>query len=64
MKTFFKKVIQFRKAIMTVFFILVIVSLFGQSMVRVNYDMNDYLPEDAPSTVALDVMDEEFGGAK
>ena len=31
-------------------------------MVRVNYDMNDYLPEDAPSTVALDVMNGEFEG--
>lgn len=62
MKTFFKKIIQFRKAIMAIFFILVILSIFGKSMVRVNYDMNDYLPEDAPSTVALDVMNGEFEG--
>ena len=26
-----------------------------------DYDMNDYLPENSPSTVALDLMDEEFG---
>jgi hypothetical protein len=31
-------------------------------MVLVDYDMNDYLPEDSPSTVALDVMDKEFDG--
>ncbi len=62
MKAFFKKVIEFRKIIMVIFFILAVVSLFWKSMVRVNYDMNDYLPEDAPSTVSLDVMKEEFDG--
>lgn len=29
--------------------------------VEVNYDLTDYLPEDAESTVALDLMMEEFG---
>ncbi len=33
---------------------------FCKSFVAVNYDMTDYLPKDSPSTVALDVMDEEF----
>lgn len=31
-------------------------------MVLVDYDMNDYLPEHSPSTVAFDVMDKEFDG--
>lgn len=30
--------------------------------VPVNYNMTDYLPDSAPSTVAIDVMEEEFGG--
>ena len=28
--------------------------------VRTNYDMIDYLPDEAPSTIALDVMDESY----
>ena len=31
-------------------------------MVSVNYDLNDYLPEDATSTLALEKMQEEFDG--
>ena len=31
-------------------------------MVSVDYDMNDYLPPESPSTVAIDVMKEEFEG--
>lgn len=34
----------------------------AQKFVSVNYDMNSYLPEDSPSTVALDVMEDEFDG--
>lgn len=30
--------------------------------VSVNYNMTDYLPKNAPSTIAIDVMDEEFSG--
>src|SRR5699024_893448 len=30
--------------------------------VSVNYNMTDYLPENAPSTNAIDVMEEEFSG--
>ncbi len=31
-------------------------------MISVDYDMNDYLPKGSKSTVALDVMNEEFDG--
>ncbi len=37
--------------------------MFAQFTVSVNYDMVDYLPEDTPSTTAMDVMEEEFDGA-
>lgn len=33
-----------------------------QQRVAVNYNMNDYLPEDSSSTVALNVMESEFNG--
>lgn len=36
--------------------------ILTDKFVSVNYDMNDYLPESSPSTVALDLMDEEFDG--
>ena len=63
MERFFDKVIRYRKAIMVVFFAAAVLCLCCRQFIAVNYDMNDYLPEDSASTVALDVMEEEFGGA-
>ena len=40
----------------------VVICAMAQKFVSVNYDMNSYLPEDSPSTVALDVMEDEFDG--
>ena len=34
-----------------------------QFFVSVNYDMKDYLPEDSPSTEAIDVMEDEFSSS-
>lgn len=48
--------------IKVIYSILFVFCLFAKDMVLVDYDMNDYLPEDSPSTVALDVMDKEFDG--
>ncbi len=42
---------------------LAIISAVVQSAVTVNHDMVEYLPDDAPSTVAMDVMEDEFDGA-
>ncbi|SDM81894.1 hypothetical protein SAMN05216244_3506 [Sediminibacillus halophilus] len=44
------------------FMVLTILCILAQFTVSVNYDMKDYLPEDAPSTTAMDIMDEEFDG--
>ena len=63
MKSFYSGVIRFRYGIMIFFFIAALLGGFCKKMVKVDYDMNDYLPESSPSTVALDVMDQEFGGA-
>lgn len=62
MNKFYRGVMKLRGPIMAVFFILAVVCLFLQNLVGVNYDMNDYLPDDAPSTKALEVMEEEFSG--
>ncbi|SDK46692.1 efflux RND transporter permease subunit [Sediminibacillus albus] len=42
--------------------LLTILCTLAQFTVSVNYDMKDYLPEDAPSMSAMDVMNEEFEG--
>lgn len=62
MERFYGQIIKRRKWILAVFAVLVCICAICKSFVRVNYDMNDYLPEDSPSTVALDVMEEEFDG--
>ncbi|WP_093855999.1 efflux RND transporter permease subunit [Tenuibacillus multivorans] len=40
--------------------VLALISAIAQFTVSVNYNMADYLPEDAPSTQAMDLMEEEF----
>lgn len=62
MRKFYEKVVKYRIVIMCIFAVLSIMSMFWQSKVKVNYDISDYLPEDAKSTVAIDVMQEEFTG--
>lgn len=47
---------------MIVFIVFALVSVVVQFGVSVNYSMFDYLPKNAPSTIAIDVMEEEFAG--
>lgn len=62
METFYRGIVRHRKWIIALFSISFLACLFLQNFVSVNYDMNDYLPANAKSTVALDVMQEEFDG--
>ena len=62
MRKFYNWVVNHRKLVITLFIIVFIICAICKKFVKVDYDMNDYLPEDSASTVALDVMDEEFGG--
>lgn len=62
MKVFYNQVVRHRKGILVIFFLGAVICLIMKNFVSVNYDMNDYLPEDAGSTIALDVMQEEFEG--
>ena len=62
MEKFYNVVIRCRKLILVVFVIAAVILAFAKEFVAVNYDMNSYLPEDSPSTVALDVMNDEFDG--
>lgn len=61
MKKMYTWVVNHPKLIISVFAVLLVVAAICQQFISVNYDMNDYLPDDSPSTVALDKMDEEFG---
>lgn len=62
MKKFYTAVVKHRKPIALFFSFCFILCLFLQNLVSVNYDMNDYLPSDAKSTTALELMENEFDG--
>ena len=59
---FFRGVVKHKRLILIVFFIVTIFSALCKPLVSVNYDMNDYLPDDTSSTVSLNVMENEFKG--
>ena len=49
-----------KKAIIAVFFLASLVGVLLFLLTPVNYNMMDYLPEDANSTKALELMQKEF----
>lgn len=53
--------IVIRKKVIFIFFIIaLIVSAFLQFLVKINTDLREYLPSSSPSTLGLNVMNEEF----
>ena len=62
MRKFYSIVVRKRKTVICFFLILSIISFFMKSMVSVDYDINDYLPDDSPSTIAIDILGQEFEG--
>lgn len=54
------KIIKFRKTIVGFFLVLTVAMLVCFTQVKINYNMQDYLPEDANSTKAIAVMSENF----
>lgn len=61
MKKFYQGIVKYPKIIITVFVLLFVVCFLCRQMIPVNYDMNDYLPENSASTEALELMNDEFG---
>ena len=53
-------ILKYKKSILVFFMLAAGISLFTSSLVNINYNIMDYLPEEAPSTKALDVMNEEY----
>ena len=62
MTRIFEKIVDHPKLIISVFLIAAVVCGVCRQFVAVDYDMNDYLPEESPSTVALDTMQSEYSG--
>ena len=61
-KGFFAAVVRRRRRVLALYAAAAVLCALLSLLVSVNYDINDYLPPDAPSTVAIDVMEEAFGG--
>ncbi|MCG1023502.1 RND family transporter [Sutcliffiella horikoshii] len=57
------RIIKHKKAVLIVFALVTIISTVAQFFVSVNYNMVDYLPEDAQSTKAMEIMEKEFTGS-
>lgn len=62
MQKLYKNLTAKPKLAITLFIIAAVVCAVLGQLVSVNYDMNSYLPPSSPSTVSLDVMNEEFDG--
>lgn len=60
MEWFADKIIRHKKAVVAVFVVVLAVMGVCAFQVGINYNMMDYLPEDANSTVAIDLMGENF----
>ncbi len=54
------QLVKHRKPIIIFFLIAAIICFFASKMVAVNYNIADYLPEDAPSTQAINVLIDEY----
>ena len=62
MTKFYDRIVNHQKSIIAVFLTLFAVCLVCKQFVRVNYYMNDYLPQESPSTQALNLMEQEYDG--
>ena len=60
MEKFADLIVKRRKWIITIFLVAAIIGVVMQFFVKVNYNMVDYLPPDAQSTKALEIMQDEF----
>lgn len=62
MDKFFDLIIKLRKSILILFIIFALISIICVKFVDVNYNINEYLPDNAISTISMDLMEQEFEG--
>ncbi len=63
MKTFSEGIIKYKKTVLLFFIVLSISCIFLSKLVSVNYNMMDYLPDEALSTKSLEIMENEYDTA-
>ncbi|WP_416151665.1 efflux RND transporter permease subunit [Salipaludibacillus sp. HK11] len=57
------RILKHNKLIVITFIVIAVISSIVQFSVSVNYNMVDYLPDDARSTISMEIMEEEFEGS-
>lgn len=62
MNRFLQGIIRHKRIIIILFLIAAAISALMATTVSVNYNMVNYLPKNAPSTIAVKIIDEEFDG--
>lgn len=62
MKKLFEQVLKHKRTVILLFAVACMLSVVMSTKVKVNYNLVDYLPDDAASTKALQLMEEEYGG--
>lgn len=62
MRKFYTQIVNHPKLILAIFSLLFVICFICKQFISVNYDMNDYLPSTSSSTVALDIMEQEYDG--
>ena len=62
MKRFYTAIVRRRRLVLAVFALAAVLSVFAVRQVKVDYDINDYLPPESPSTTAIEVMNGAFTG--
>ena len=62
MQKFYRATTKHPKLMVTIFLILAVFCALCKPLISVNYDMNDYLPPETASTIALDTMEAEYDG--
>ncbi|MDO4554054.1 MAG: MMPL family transporter [Lachnospiraceae bacterium] len=63
MDKFINWLLEKRKIVIVFFALMTVLCFFLSTGVGVNYNLMDFLPDDAASTKALDIMDEEYNQA-
>lgn len=59
---FYTTIIEHKKTVLASFLTIFVICAICQPMVAVNYDINDYLPESAASTEAINILEKEYSG--
>lgn len=54
------KILEHKVGVIIFFLVCTVFSIFAAPMVKINYNMTDYLPEDSKSTISLNLMNKNF----